>query len=114
LASYTHRTADFHGVSPALLRDGTALSGLLVAAAGAAGLSSSAAPLVRERGATGVSAVLMLEAEGCHIAAHAFAKQKLLLLDVLVPAQRETDKVVDVFVRKLSAKNVSTTAAARG
>jgi S-adenosylmethionine/arginine decarboxylase-like enzyme len=114
LASFTHRTADFLGVAPALLRDAPFLSGLLVASAGAAGFSSAASPTVRQRGNSGVTAVLILEAEGCHFAAHAFPEKELLLLDVLVPAERDTDKVIDVFVRKLSAKTVKRNQVPRG
>ena len=38
----------------------------------------------------------------------------LLLLDVLVPADRDTDKVIDVFVRKLGAKSVKQNQVLRG
>jgi len=101
VTTFVHRTADFTGVAAALLRDQAVVSGLLVAAAGAAGLSAEGSPAVRERGAHGVSAVLLLSADGCHMAAHAFPKQGLLLLDILVPSERATDKAIDVFTRKL-------------
>jgi S-adenosylmethionine/arginine decarboxylase-like enzyme len=107
LGSFTHLTADFLGVSQALLRDAPLISGLLVAAAGAAGFSSAAAPTSRQRGQSGVTAVLLLDTEGCHFAAHAFPDRELLLLDVLVPADRDAGKAVDVFVRRLAARKVN-------
>jgi S-adenosylmethionine/arginine decarboxylase-like enzyme len=82
------------------------VSGLLVAAGGAAGLSADGSPMVRLRGGEGISAILLLAADGCHMAAHTFPDRGLLLLDLLVPATRESDKAVDVFVRKLGAANV--------
>lgn len=106
MAAYVHRTADFAGVAPELLRDAALLSGLLVAAASAAGLGAGASPVVRQRGSDGLTAVLLLDAEGCHVAAHAFPDRKLLMVDVLVPSARDTDKVIDVFARKLDAKDV--------
>jgi S-adenosylmethionine/arginine decarboxylase-like enzyme len=98
--------ADFVGVAPAILRDGPLISGLLVAAAGAAGFSSGAAPTVRQRGNNGSAAILFLDTDGCHFAAHSFPERGVLLLDVLVPAGRNAEKAVDVFVRKLAAKTV--------
>ena len=114
LAFYIHRTADFSGVPAALLQDAGVVSGLLVAAAGAAGFSSAAAPTVRQRGNEGVTAILILEAEGCHLAAHTFPQRELLLLDVLVPTGHDTDKAVDVFIRKLGARTVASGRMERG
>jgi S-adenosylmethionine/arginine decarboxylase-like enzyme len=106
LHAFTHRTADFSGVSPALLRDVPLISGLLVAAAGAAGLSADGSPTVRLRTAEGITAILLLAAEGCHFAAHTFPGRKLLLLDLLVPATQNTEKAIAVFVRKLAGAEV--------
>ena len=114
LATFIHRTADFDGVSATLLRDGPLISGLVVAAAGAAGLSASASPVVRALGADGVSAILALEAEGGHVAVHTFPDGKLLLLDILAPAARETEKAIDVFVRRLGAKSIRKSETSRG
>ena len=78
-----HRTADFRAVTSPILRDGAALSGLLLSAAGAAGLSTAEPPMVRA-----------LPRDGLAV---------LLLLDLLVPAGRDPQKAVDVFTRKLGA-----------
>lgn len=96
-----------------MLRDVPLVSGLLVAAAGAAGLSADGSPTVRMRG-DGVTAILFLAADGCHFALHTFPERGLLLLDLLVPSARETEKALEVFRRKLSAKNVRTGRAERG
>jgi S-adenosylmethionine/arginine decarboxylase-like enzyme len=113
LATFIHRTADFSGVSAALLRDVPLVSGLLVAAAGAAGLAADGSPTVRMRG-EGITAILLLAADGCHFAAHTFPERGLLLLDLLVPDARDTDKALDVFHRRLKAKEVRTGRVERG
>ena len=105
MGHYLHRTVDFLGVTAPVLRDSSLLSGLLIAAAGAAGFSSSFGSTVHER-VTGSTAMLVLDGDGCHVAAHAFPDRELLLLDLLVPEGRDTDKAIDVFVRKLNAKSV--------
>jgi S-adenosylmethionine/arginine decarboxylase-like enzyme len=112
--TFIHRTADFSGVDAAILRDVPLVSGLLVAAAGAGGYSADGSPTVRLRGNEGITAILLLAAEGCHFAAHTFPDRGLLLLDLLVPAVRESDKALDVFVRRLKAKEVRTGRVERG
>ncbi len=114
MAAFTHRTADFTEVTAAVLRDVPLISGLLVAASGAAGLAADGSPTVRLRGSEGITAILLFAAEGCHMAVHTFPHRGLLLLDLLVPAVRDTDKAIDVFVRRLGAKEVKKGQVARG
>jgi S-adenosylmethionine/arginine decarboxylase-like enzyme len=90
------------------------VSGSLVSAAGAAGLSADGSPTVRLRGSEGITAILMLAAEGCHMAAHTFPDRGLLLLDLLVPSSRDTEKAIDVFVRRLKPKETRTGRVERG
>jgi S-adenosylmethionine/arginine decarboxylase-like enzyme len=111
---FTHRTADFTGVSPALLRDSSVIGGLLVAAAGAAGLSAVVPPVMRPRGADGVTGVLWLDADGGHLTVHTFPEREMLLLDVLAVESRDTDKAIDVFVRRVAAKEVHRSKRTRG
>ncbi len=111
-SGFMHGTADLFGVSPALLRDDSLLGGLLIAAAGAAGLSTIGAPLVRRLPNEDVAAWLALD--GCHIALHAFPARELLLLDVLAPAALDVRKAVDVFIRRLGAREVRADQRARG
>ena len=94
-----HRTADFRGVTSPLLRDAAALSGLLLSAAGAAGLSTAESPLVRQLTRDGLVVILLLDLG--HLVAHTFPSRDLILLDLLVPSGRDPQKAVDVFVRKL-------------
>ena len=93
-----HRTADFRGLSAATLRDGAMISGLLLSAAAAAGLTTTEPPLVRQLPRDGVAVVLLLNLG--HVTVHTIPARELLLLDLLVPAGRDPQKAVDVFVRK--------------
>lgn len=107
-------TADFTGVSPALLRDRAVIAGLLVAAASAAGLSTAAPPVVRAHGNDGVTAALWLGGGIGHAIAHTAPERGLLLLELLVPASVDSERAIDVFVRRLDAKNVRRARSLRG
>ena len=95
-----HLTADFRGVTGPLLRDGAALSGLLLSAAGAAGLSTTESPIVRRLARDGLAVILLLDLG--HVVAHTLPSRELILFDLLVPGDRDPEKAVDVFTRKLS------------
>jgi len=95
------RTADFRGVTSPILRDAAALSGLLLSAAGAAGLSTAEPPMVRELPRDGLAVMLLLHLG--HVTVHTIPERDTLLLDLLVPAGRDAQKAVDVFTRKLGA-----------
>ena len=97
-----HRSADFRGIKSPLLRDGPALAGLLLSAAGAAGLSTAQPPTAHELPRDGLAVVLLLDLG--HIVAHTIPSRELILLDLLVPAGRDPQKAVDVFIRKLGAR----------
>ena len=83
--------------SPAL-RDGAALAGLLLSAAGAAGLSTMEAPIVRSLPRDGLAVVLFLDLG--HVVVHTMPDRELVVLDLLVAAGRDPQKAVDVFARK--------------
>jgi S-adenosylmethionine/arginine decarboxylase-like enzyme len=95
------RTADFRGVSSPILRDAAALGGLLLSAAGAAGLSTAEPPHVRQLPRDGLVALLLLDLG--HVTVHTIPSRETLLLDLLVPMGRDPQKAVDVFTRKLGA-----------
>jgi S-adenosylmethionine/arginine decarboxylase-like enzyme len=61
-----------------------------------------------------MSAFLLLEAEGCHLSAHSTPDEGLVLLDILLPASRDAEKAVEVFVRRLEAAKVERRAVSRG
>jgi S-adenosylmethionine/arginine decarboxylase-like enzyme len=109
---FSHLIADFVGVPPAQLRDGTLLSGLLIAAASAAGLSIVGTPVVRRLPTGGVAALLLLE--GCHIAVHTVPAGELLLLDVLALTTHDVGKALDVFARRVGAREIRSEVRARG
>jgi S-adenosylmethionine decarboxylase len=76
-----HASADLAGVGSGALRDAALLSGLLIAAAGAAGLNAAGVPIVRTAPAGGISAVLLLDP--CHVSIHSLPERGLALVDVL-------------------------------
>jgi S-adenosylmethionine/arginine decarboxylase-like enzyme len=110
--AFSHLVADAVGIPAAQLRDDALVSGLMIAAAGAAGFSAGGAPLFRRPPHDGVAGLLLLD--GCHIAVHTFPERELLLLDVLAPATHDVTKALDVFARRLTAREIRTDVRARG
>jgi S-adenosylmethionine decarboxylase len=110
--AFTHLIADLTGVAAPSLRDTSALTGLLIAAASAAGFSIIGAPVVRQLPDDGVAAVLFLDA--CHITLRTLPEREMLLLDILAPATRDLQKALDVFVRRLAPKEIRSEARSRG
>ena len=111
-APLRHLTAEFHGVPVAQLGDERLIGGLLIAAASATGFGATEVPQLRTLPDGGVTAALLLG--GCHLVAHAFVGRELLLLDVLAPAARDSQKAVDVFARRLTAREVRSEVHERG
>jgi len=110
--AFSHLTADFLGVPAAQLRDSSLLSGLLIAAAGAAGITALGAPRMQTLPNERVAGWLQLD--DCHISVHAFPDRELLLLDVLSEASRDARKAFDVFARRLAASEVRSEQRQRG
>jgi S-adenosylmethionine decarboxylase len=112
----THRlvyaSADLAGVGTGALRDAALLSGLLIAAAGAAGLSAVGAPLVRTAPSGGVSAVLLLDP--CHVSIHSLPERGLALVDVFARDESGAAKALDVFVRRLAPTGITNDTRKRG
>ena len=107
-----YASADLAGVSSGALRDAALLSGLLIAAAGAAGLSAIGAPLVRTSPSGGVSAVLLLDP--CHVSIHSLPDRGLALVDVFARDESGAAKALDVFVRRLVPSGVTNSSRKRG
>jgi len=112
MSAYTHLSADFSGVDPSRLRDVSLLTGLLIAAAGAAGLAGSGTPIVRQLPNEAVTGVLLLG--GSQTTVMTDPELGLLLLDVIAPATHEPTKALDVFARRLAAREVRSEQRARG
>ena len=107
-----HVSADLTGVGSGPLRDAGLLSGLLIAAAGAAGLVATGVPVIRTAPSGGVSAILLLEP--CHVSIHSLPERGLVLVDVLAPDSASADKALEVFVRRLSPIAVKSATRMRG
>ncbi|HLV25879.1 MAG TPA: S-adenosylmethionine decarboxylase [Gemmatimonadales bacterium] len=111
-ALLVHTTADLHGIAGTQLRDSSLLSGLLIAASGAAGLSAVAAPAARQLPDEGIAAWMPLDSGW--VAFRSFPDHELLVLDVVAPTTGETRKAVEVFARRLAARDVHTGSQPRG
>ena len=107
-----HLTADFIGVPAQQLGDSSLISGVMVSAAGAAGMSSSGAPVVLRHPEGGLSVSLPLD--GCHISIHTIPDREIALLDVLATPPHDPQRALDVVTRRLSARSVRTERRERG
>jgi len=110
--THTHLSAEFHGISDEHLRDAALLGGLLIAAASAAGFGTIGVPTVRKHNDDGVSAMLLMPS--AHIALHSLPEQRTLLFDIVGPASHDFRKAMDVFARRLSARDVKSDTRGRG
>lgn len=111
-ARFRHLTADFIGALPSQLRDTALINGLMIAAAGAAGFSVMGRPVTREQDHDGVGALLLLD--DCHMSVHTFPERELMLLDVLTLSTHDARKALDVFRRRLSAREIRSEQRDRG
>jgi S-adenosylmethionine/arginine decarboxylase-like enzyme len=109
---YAHLAADFVGVPIEQLADADLLGGLIVAAAGAAGLAGTSPPTIREFGNGVISAALIFD--GAHIVIHAIAHRRMLLFDVVAPTSHDFRKALDVFARRLTASEIHSDTRPRG
>jgi S-adenosylmethionine/arginine decarboxylase-like enzyme len=107
-----HVTADLSGVASGSLRDSRLLSGLLIAAAGAAGLSAPGAPVVRVAPSGGISAVLLLEP--CHVSIHSLPVRGMVLVDIIAPNEVDAAKALEVFLRRLAPAALTSDTRLRG
>jgi len=112
MSGYTHLTADFHGVEASRLRDASLLTGLLIAAASAAGFPGSGTPIVRQHPNESITAALLLD--GSQTTVMTDPGLGVLFLDVLAPATHQPSKALDVFTRRLAAREVRSEQRARG
>ena len=100
-----HLVAEFTGVAESCLRDSALLGGLLIAAAGAAGLHALASPMLRNSTLQGVDGLMLLD--GGHATVHAQAASGRLLLDLFAPMPADLARALDVFTRRLAPTAVS-------
>jgi S-adenosylmethionine/arginine decarboxylase-like enzyme len=110
--AFRHLTADFIGVRHAQLTDPSLLSGLMIAAAGAAGFAVMGAPIVRALPHVGVGALLLLDV--WHMSVDPFPDRELLLLDILTLSTHDARKALDVLTRRLTAREIRSEQRDRG
>lgn len=99
-----HLTADFVGVASAQLTDQSLVCGVMVSAAGAAGMNPSGSPIVLRHPGGGLSVILPLD--GCHMSIHTMPERELALLDVLALPQHDPQRALDVLKRRLPAREI--------
>jgi len=100
-ASFAQLYVEINGVDGVVLADASLLGGLLIAAAGASGLTQVGTPVVRARPGGGVSAVIFLEIG--HIAAHTVPDRSFIAVHAIVPRPDEAKRAIDVFARRFGA-----------
>ena len=100
-AVLVHSLADLSRIPAERLGDASLFTGLLIAAASAAGLAAVGGPLVRALPNEGVIGFFPLAAS--HIAVHTYPDRGVALVDVLAPAADDGRRAIEVFVRRLEA-----------
>jgi S-adenosylmethionine/arginine decarboxylase-like enzyme len=105
-------SADLQGVPAEQLRDAEMLSGLLIAAGGAAGFNSLGVPAVRRRPDGACDVALLLDES--HLVVHALPDRGLLILDFFAPGSHDLSKALDVFTRRLNPTKVHADSRKRG
>ena len=107
-----HVSADLLGVGSGALRDSSLLSGLLIAAAGAAGMSAVGAPMVHAAANGNLSAILVVEPG--HMSVHSFPAAGTALVDIIAKDEASAGKALDVFVRRLAPASAESESRTRG
>jgi S-adenosylmethionine decarboxylase len=107
-----HLMADFVGVPALQLADQSLISGIMVSAAGAAGMSASGSPVVLKHPDGGLSVILPLD--GCHMSLHTNPERQTALLDVLAQPPHDPQRALDVIMRRLASTTVHTERRERG
>lgn len=108
----THLTADFIGASALQLTDQSLISGILVSAAGAAGMKASGPPTVIAHPDGGLSVILPLD--GCHMSVHTLPSRELAILDVIALTSHDPQRALDVIARRITARTVRAEQRTRG
>jgi S-adenosylmethionine/arginine decarboxylase-like enzyme len=101
-AAFTYHLDELTGISGARLADGAGLAAVVVAAAGAVGLTPLGTPIVREgpRGA----AVALLCRDG-HIVLHTAPHEGLCFVAVVARAPADAGRGVEVIARGLTRES---------
>ena len=98
LGAFTHSLVELTGVSGVKLGDHAGLSAVVIAAAGAVGLSSFDPPVVRS-GPKGLAVGLL--GHGGHILLHAVPDEGRCLVDIVAQAPASAARGVEVISKRL-------------
>jgi S-adenosylmethionine/arginine decarboxylase-like enzyme len=98
MASFSHALSELTGITSPTLADEQALAALVIAAAGAIGLTPHGPPTTR-RGPQGVAVGLL--GHGGHVVIHARPDGGACLVDVVTPNHTPPGRAVDVIARRL-------------
>lgn len=94
------RTAELSGLPPERLSDAGRLAALVIAAAGATGITTDGPPIVR--GGLAGAAVGVVGVDG-HILLHTSPTLGTCIVDIVVRAPRQADRALEVIARRLGA-----------
>ena len=97
---FSCRTAELVGVAPERLSDAGGLAALVIAAAGATGITTDGPPVVR--GGLAGAAVGVVGVDG-HILLHTSPALGSCIVDIVVRLPRQADRALDVIARRLGA-----------
>jgi S-adenosylmethionine decarboxylase len=112
LSGLIHVTADFLGASVLQLTDQPLISGMLVSAAGAAGMKASGSPTVITHPHGGLTVILPVD--GCHMSIHTLPERELAIVDVIAAPPHDPQRALDVITRRLTARTVRVERRIRG
>lgn len=99
MSTFNHHVVELSSLAPSRLNDPASLSAVVVAAAGAIGMSTNGPPLT-QRGPLGI-AVGLLCRDG-HIVLHAAPNDGFCLVDIVARAPADVTKGADVILRRLA------------
>ncbi|MEO8294973.1 MAG: S-adenosylmethionine decarboxylase [Gemmatimonadota bacterium] len=98
--TFTHRVATLTGIAGSRLAEPEGLSGVIIAAAGAIGMSSYGPPVVKS-GPRGTVAGLLCH--GGHIVLHAIPEASQCIVDILAMEPGSADRGMEVIAKRLNA-----------
>jgi S-adenosylmethionine/arginine decarboxylase-like enzyme len=98
---FSCRTAELVGLPAERLADPGTLAALVIAAAGATGITTDGPPVVR--GGLAGAAVGVVGVDG-HILLHTAPSLGSCIVDIVVRAPRQADRALDVIARRLGAR----------
>ncbi|MEO8200392.1 MAG: S-adenosylmethionine decarboxylase [Gemmatimonadota bacterium] len=98
--NFTHRVGTLTGIAGSRLADPEALSGVIIAAAAAIGMSSHGPPVVKS-GPRGVVAGLLCH--GGHVVIHALPEESQCAVDILAMEPGSAERGMEVIAKRLNA-----------